>query len=84
MVKRRQVEKFHRAPTAEKEEIECNPYAIFHQAIENCKPIIGLANVQRGGRNYQVSQEHSSGELSTFRVISHVDNYTAMFLEMAL
>lgn len=57
MVKRRQVEKFHRAPAAEKEEIECNQYVIFHQALENCKPIIGLASIQRGGRNYQVSHE---------------------------
>ncbi|KAI5608652.1 28S ribosomal protein S7, mitochondrial precursor [Silurus asotus] len=53
-IKRRQVEKYHRGPTAEKAEIECNPYAIFHQAIENCKPIIGLASIQKGGRNYQV------------------------------
>ncbi|XP_072530611.1 small ribosomal subunit protein uS7m [Salminus brasiliensis] len=53
-IKRTQVEKYHRAPAATKEEIECDPYTIFHQALENCKPVIGLANIQRGGRNYQV------------------------------
>lgn len=57
-MKRRQVERYHRSSPAEKEAIECNPYAIFHQAIENCKPIIGLASIQKGGRNYQVSQKH--------------------------
>ncbi|XP_066530475.1 small ribosomal subunit protein uS7m [Hoplias malabaricus] len=53
-IKRKQVEKYHRTPSAEKEAIECNPYAIFHQALENCKPVIGLASIQKGGKNYQV------------------------------
>ncbi|TSX99879.1 28S ribosomal protein S7, mitochondrial [Bagarius yarrelli] len=54
MIKRKQVEKFHRAPTTEKKTVECDPYVIFNQAIENCKPIIGLVSIQKGGRNYQV------------------------------
>ncbi|KAI4900795.1 hypothetical protein NFI96_026297, partial [Prochilodus magdalenae] len=53
-IKRKQVEKFHKAPAAEKEAVECNPYTIFRQAIENCKPVIGLASIQKGGKNYQV------------------------------
>ncbi|XP_071390629.1 small ribosomal subunit protein uS7m [Centroberyx affinis] len=53
-IKRKQVEKYHKAPEGKKEEIECNPYAIFHQAIENCKPVIGLASIQKGGKYYQV------------------------------
>ncbi|KAL7826660.1 hypothetical protein AOLI_G00318690 [Acnodon oligacanthus] len=53
-IKRKQVEKYHRAPAAEKEAIECSPYTIFQQAIENCKPVIGLASIQKGGKNYQV------------------------------
>ncbi|XP_065109271.1 small ribosomal subunit protein uS7m [Paramisgurnus dabryanus] len=52
-IKRRQVEKYHKSPS-NKEDIECNPYAIFHQALENCKPIIGLASIQKGGKFYQV------------------------------
>ncbi|XP_026887686.2 28S ribosomal protein S7, mitochondrial [Electrophorus electricus] len=53
-IKRKQVEKYHSGPAAEREGIECNPYAIFHQAIENCRPVIGLTSVQKGGRSYQV------------------------------
>ncbi|XP_068192137.1 small ribosomal subunit protein uS7m [Antennarius striatus] len=53
-IKRTQVEKYHKAPKEKKESIECNPYAIFHQALENCKPVVGLENIQRGGKNFQV------------------------------
>uniref|UniRef100_A0A9J8BKF1 Mitochondrial ribosomal protein S7 n=1 Tax=Cyprinus carpio carpio TaxID=630221 RepID=A0A9J8BKF1_CYPCA len=38
-IKRKQVEKYHKSPA---------------QALENCKPIIGLASVQKGGKSYQV------------------------------
>ena len=54
-IKRKQVEKYHKAPQGKKEEIECNPYTIFHQALDNCKPVVGLASVQKGGKYYQVS-----------------------------
>ncbi|MBN3314175.1 RT07 protein, partial [Atractosteus spatula] len=53
-IKRKQVEKFHKAPDAQKDEIECNPYTIFHEALNNCKPVIGLTSIQRGGKYYQV------------------------------
>lgn len=53
-IKRKQVEKYHKAPDGSKAEIECNPYSIFHQALENCKPVIGLASIQKGGKHYQV------------------------------
>ncbi|XP_028267410.1 small ribosomal subunit protein uS7m [Parambassis ranga] len=53
-IKRKQVEKYHKAPAGKKEEIECNPYTIFHQALENCKPVVGLTSVQKGGKYYQV------------------------------
>ncbi|KAM9843808.1 small ribosomal subunit protein uS7m [Aulostomus maculatus] len=53
-IKRQQVEKYLKAPGGQKEEIECNPYAIFHQAVENCKPCVGLANIKRGSITYQV------------------------------
>lgn len=51
------MEKYHKAPEGNKGEIECNPYAIFHQALENCKPVVGLASIQKGGKYYQVSNE---------------------------
>ncbi|NWI71581.1 RT07 protein, partial [Todus mexicanus] len=53
-IKRKQLEKYHKAPEEEKEKIECNPYVIFHQALKNCQPIIGLSNITRGGKTYQV------------------------------
>lgn len=54
-IKRKQVEKYHKASEEKKEEIECNPYTIFHQALDNCKPVVGLATIQKGGKNYQAS-----------------------------
>jgi len=56
-IKKKQVEKYHKTAVGKKEEIECNPYAIFHQALENCKPVVGLASIQKGGKYYQVSHE---------------------------
>ncbi|XP_078081575.1 small ribosomal subunit protein uS7m [Mustelus asterias] len=53
-IKRKQIESYHKAPESEKDTIECNPHKIFHQALENCKPVIGLMNIQRGGKSYQV------------------------------
>ncbi|XP_020491869.1 small ribosomal subunit protein uS7m [Labrus bergylta] len=53
-IKRKQVEKYNKAPAGKKDEIECNPYVIFHQALNNCKPIVGLVSIQKGGKYYQV------------------------------
>uniref|UniRef100_A0A663DS44 Mitochondrial ribosomal protein S7 n=1 Tax=Aquila chrysaetos chrysaetos TaxID=223781 RepID=A0A663DS44_AQUCH len=53
-IKRKQLEKYHKAPEDEKETIECNPYVIFHQALKNCQPIIGLSSITKGGKTYQV------------------------------
>uniref|UniRef100_A0A3P9HCR2 Small ribosomal subunit protein uS7m n=1 Tax=Oryzias latipes TaxID=8090 RepID=A0A3P9HCR2_ORYLA len=53
-IKRKQVEKYHKSPAGKKGEIECNPYTIFHTALENCKPVVGLASIQKGGKSYQV------------------------------
>uniref|UniRef100_A0A8B9M8A6 Mitochondrial ribosomal protein S7 n=1 Tax=Accipiter nisus TaxID=211598 RepID=A0A8B9M8A6_9AVES len=53
-IKRKQLEKYHKAPEDEKEKIECNPYVIFHQALKNCQPIIGLCSITKGGKTYQV------------------------------
>ncbi|XP_070596047.1 small ribosomal subunit protein uS7m isoform X2 [Erythrolamprus reginae] len=53
-IKRKQLAKYHEADEEMKEKIECNPYKIFHQAIENCQPVIGLSGIIRGGKRYQV------------------------------
>lgn len=53
-VKRKQFEKFHAASSEEQAAIERNPYTIFHQALRNCEPVIGLTPILKGGRFYQV------------------------------
>ncbi|XP_007434143.1 28S ribosomal protein S7, mitochondrial [Python bivittatus] len=53
-IKRKQLVKYHETDEKLKENIECNPYKIFHQAIKNCEPVIGLTGIIRGGKKYQV------------------------------
>lgn len=50
-----QLEKYNNAKSDhEREQIELNPKTVFHNAVENCKPILILQNVKRGGVIYQV------------------------------
>lgn len=54
-IKRIQIEKYHKCKSEEeKAQIELDPRVIFHQAIENCKPILALTPIKRGGVRYQV------------------------------
>lgn len=53
-MKRKQFEKYRAASAEERATIERNPYKIFHEALKNCEPIIGLAPILKGGRFYQV------------------------------
>ena len=54
-VKQIQLAKYNKATTdAERAEIELNPITIFHKALENCKPILQLTPIKRGGSTYQV------------------------------
>lgn len=54
-IKRIQLEKYHKTKTEEdKENIELDPKKIFHQAVENCKPLLYLTPIKRGGVKYQV------------------------------
>ncbi|RZC33713.1 28S ribosomal protein S7, mitochondrial, partial [Asbolus verrucosus] len=54
-IKRIQLEKYHKCASEEdKQKIELNPRVIFHQAVENCKPILNLTPIKRGGVRYQV------------------------------
>ena len=36
-------------------EVMVDPLTVFHQALENSKPIMGTIGVRRGGKLYQVS-----------------------------
>lgn len=56
-MKTKQVEKYHKASEGEKAAIECNPYKIFHQALENCKPMVAVVRLEKGGKIYLVSNE---------------------------
>ncbi|XP_004693550.1 PREDICTED: 28S ribosomal protein S7, mitochondrial [Condylura cristata] len=53
-VKRKQFEKYHAASADLRATIERNPYTIFHQALKNCEPVIGLVPILKGGHFYQV------------------------------
>ncbi|XP_044151926.1 28S ribosomal protein S7, mitochondrial [Bufo gargarizans] len=53
-IKRIQLEKYYKASPEERENIQCNPYVIFNQAVEQCTPIIGLTSILKGGKSYQV------------------------------
>ncbi|XP_056406018.1 28S ribosomal protein S7, mitochondrial [Hyla sarda] len=53
-IKRIQLEKYYKARPAEQENIECNPYVIFHEAVNRCTPVIGLTSILKGGKSYQV------------------------------
>uniref|UniRef100_A0A3Q1N1U7 Small ribosomal subunit protein uS7m n=1 Tax=Bos taurus TaxID=9913 RepID=A0A3Q1N1U7_BOVIN len=53
-VKRKQFEKYHAASAEEQATVERNPYTIFHQALKNCEPVIGLVPILKGGHFYQV------------------------------
>uniref|UniRef100_T1JLR3 Small ribosomal subunit protein uS7 domain-containing protein n=1 Tax=Strigamia maritima TaxID=126957 RepID=T1JLR3_STRMM len=56
-IKRIQLEKYYKANDEEKLKIECNPFKILHQAIENCKPAMQLIPVKKGGSTYKVPME---------------------------
>lgn len=54
-VKRLQVERYHKTTTSEaKANIELDPFVIFHQAVDNCIPILQLRSYKKGGITYQV------------------------------
>uniref|UniRef100_A0A0N4ZH11 Small ribosomal subunit protein uS7m n=1 Tax=Parastrongyloides trichosuri TaxID=131310 RepID=A0A0N4ZH11_PARTI len=54
IVKRRQYKSWLKASEEEKVKIELNPFVIAEKAIENCKPMMKLQGVTRGGVTYQV------------------------------
>ena len=51
-----QLEKYHKASTEEERNaIELDPMKVFHEAIENCKPLLITQRTRRGGITYTVS-----------------------------
>ncbi|XP_055939284.1 28S ribosomal protein S7, mitochondrial-like [Argiope bruennichi] len=49
-----QLSKYHKASAEEKASIELDPKKIFLQAIENCKPVLSVMKIKKGGIAYQV------------------------------
>ncbi|KAK3930575.1 28S ribosomal protein S7, mitochondrial [Frankliniella fusca] len=54
-IKRTQIRKYHLAKDSSKSKIPTNPLEIFHQAVENCKPVLTTVSVKRGGVTYKAS-----------------------------
>ncbi|ETN61601.1 mitochondrial ribosomal protein S7 [Anopheles darlingi] len=54
-IKRMQLERYHLAESdEERAKIELNPRKLLHQAVENCRPLLQLTPIKRGGVRYQV------------------------------
>ncbi|KAJ8682577.1 hypothetical protein QAD02_018369 [Eretmocerus hayati] len=53
-VKMAQIERYNKAPSEERDNIELNPRTILHNAIENCRPSLELKKVKKGSQVYQV------------------------------
>ncbi|XP_026468328.1 28S ribosomal protein S7, mitochondrial-like [Ctenocephalides felis] len=62
-IKRIQIEKYHKAKEENKSNIILNPKVILHNAITNCRPVLTLTPIKRGGVTYQVpipiTEKHS-------------------------
>lgn len=54
-IKTVQILKYHSASDTEKAGIVGNPVTIFHEALENCKPVLTLTKVYKGVVRYNVS-----------------------------
>lgn len=87
-IKRIQLRKYHKAETdEEKQAIELRPKAIFHQAVDNCKPILKLTPIKRGGVRYQVLPATAfTGSHTLFLGTYTIDGCTirVYFYEMAV
>ncbi|XP_059610211.1 small ribosomal subunit protein uS7m [Phlebotomus argentipes] len=53
-IKRIQLERYNLATAEEKDKIKTNPVDIFYDAVENCRPLLQLTPIKRGGQWYQV------------------------------
>uniref|UniRef100_A0A182JVL6 Small ribosomal subunit protein uS7m n=1 Tax=Anopheles christyi TaxID=43041 RepID=A0A182JVL6_9DIPT len=54
-IKRLQLERYHLSESEEeKAKLELNPRKLLHQAVENCRPLLQLTPIKRGGVRYQV------------------------------
>lgn len=53
-IKLKQLKHYHHAPPEQKADIELDPKVIFLEAIKNCKPVLTVTKIKRGGMVYEV------------------------------
>ncbi|XP_015112672.1 28S ribosomal protein S7, mitochondrial [Diachasma alloeum] len=53
-VKRSQLERYHKARPEERANIILSPKEVLHAAVINCKPVMELMTMKKGGSNYRV------------------------------
>lgn len=53
-IKRIQIERYHKASHEDRKSIVLDPKQIFQNAVLNCKPVLYLTPIKRGGVTYQV------------------------------
>ena len=75
IIKRRQYRQWIKAATEEeKSKIELNPFIIANTAIRNCRPLMKLQGVTRGGTTYQVPFpiEESEAEFRAMKMMREI------------
>lgn len=55
----------------EKAKVEVDPMKVFHAAVDNCKPLLQLNSIKRGGQKYQVCTIVSCNAVLAMLVLSH-------------
>ena len=49
-----QIKKYNRVEAPERDSIELNPLTVFHTALENAKPIVGVKTLTQGAQTYRI------------------------------
>ena len=53
------------------DEVQTDPLAIFHTAMENAQPVVGVQPIKKAGKTYQVRQSqvmvHRNGHIGLFQ-----------------
>lgn len=53
-IKIAQLDRYYNTAPEHRDKVMVDPKVIFHTAVENCKPVLELQKISRGGINYQV------------------------------
>ena len=72
-----QIKKFNSVDPHEKDGVELNPLTVFHIALENAKPIVGVKTLTKGAQAYRVPYPLSSQQqffMTVKWMLNHVRN----------